>query len=52
MAVAGVIEPELQAAEAVRSARRPAADRTAYDLYLRAYAMTVHRPRASPRRCG
>ncbi len=41
MAVAGVIEPELQAAEAVRSARRPAADRTAYDLYLRAYAMTV-----------
>ena len=29
MAVAGVIEPELQAAEAVRSARRPAADRTA-----------------------
>jgi TolB-like protein len=40
-AVAGVIEPTLQAAEAARAARRPPADLTAYDLYLRAYAMTL-----------
>ena len=37
--VAGVIEPALQAAETARSANRPSADLTAYDLYLRAYAM-------------
>ena len=37
--VAGVIEPALQAAETARSAGRPTADLTAYDLYLRAYAM-------------
>jgi len=37
--VAGVIEPSLQAAETARSAGRPTADLTAYDLYLRAYAM-------------
>jgi len=37
--VAGVIEPALQAAETVRSANRPTADLTAYDLYLRGYAM-------------
>jgi TolB-like protein/class 3 adenylate cyclase len=37
--VAGVIEPTLQAAETARSAGRPTADLTAYDLYLRAYAM-------------
>ena len=37
--VAGVIEPTLQTAETVRSASRPTADLTAYDLYLRAYAM-------------
>jgi TolB-like protein/class 3 adenylate cyclase len=37
--VAGVIEPALQAAEAARSADRPTADLTAYDLYLRGYAM-------------
>jgi adenylate cyclase len=37
--VAGVIEPALQAAETARSADRPTADLTAYDLYLRAYAM-------------
>jgi adenylate cyclase len=36
--VAGVIEPTLQAAEAARSAQRPATDATAYDLYLRALA--------------
>ena len=37
--VAGVIEPTLQAVEATRSAHRATADLTAYDLYLRAYAM-------------
>ena len=39
--VAGVIEPALQAAETVRSAARRTEDLTAYDLYLRAYAMTL-----------
>jgi adenylate cyclase len=39
ISVAGVIEPALQAAETVRSASRPTNDLTAYDLYLRAYAM-------------
>jgi len=39
--VAGIIEPALQAAETARSAARPTADLTAYDLYLRAYAMFV-----------
>ena len=38
VSVAGVIEPTLQVAEAARSARRPAWDVTAYDLYLRALA--------------
>jgi TolB-like protein len=37
--VAGVIEPALQAAETALSADRPTNDLTAYDLYLRAYAM-------------
>ncbi len=37
--VAGVIEPALQVAETARSASRPTTDLTAYDLYLRAYAM-------------
>jgi adenylate cyclase len=37
--VSGIIEPALQAAETARSARHPTADLTAYDLYLRAYAM-------------
>jgi TolB-like protein len=37
--VAGVIEPELQAAETARAARRPTADLTAYDAYLRAFAI-------------
>jgi hypothetical protein len=48
--VAGVIEPELQAAETARAARRPTADLTAYDAYLRAFAMlfssTKHIPPA------
>ena len=39
--VAGVIEPELQAAEAECSARRPTNDLTACDLYLRASAMVL-----------
>jgi adenylate cyclase len=39
--VAGVIEPALQAAEAVRSVNRPTTDLTAYDLYLRAYAVAI-----------
>ncbi len=37
--VAGAIEPALQAAETAHSAGRPTPDLTAYDLYLRAYAM-------------
>ena len=37
-AVAGVIEPTLQAAEARRATTRPTADLTAYDLYLRGAA--------------
>ncbi len=36
VSVAGVIEPALQAAETARSASRPTADLTAFDLYLRA----------------
>jgi adenylate cyclase len=39
--VAGVIEPALQATETARSAGRPTNDLTAYDLYLRSYAMTL-----------
>jgi adenylate cyclase len=39
ISAAGVIEPALQAAESARSAHRPTSDLTAYDLYLRAYAM-------------
>jgi adenylate cyclase len=40
VSVAGVIEPALQAAEMRRSAARPTADLTAYDLYLRALAFS------------
>ena len=46
--VAGVIEPALQAAEAARSAARPTTDLTAYDLYLRAYAMVLSPARDIP----
>jgi len=46
--VAGVIEPTLQAAETARSAGRPTADLTAYDLYLRAYAMVLSSARQIP----
>jgi TolB-like protein/class 3 adenylate cyclase len=41
VSVAGVIEPALQAAEAARSSNSPTTDLTAYDLYLRAYAMVI-----------
>jgi adenylate cyclase len=46
--VAGVIEPTLQAAETARSTGRPTADLTAYDLYLRAYAMVWSSARHIP----
>jgi adenylate cyclase len=46
--VAGVIEPALQAAETARLAGHPTADLTAYDLYLRAYAMTWSSARQIP----
>ena len=37
--VAGILEPALQTAETVRIAARPTDNLTAYDLYLRAYAL-------------
>jgi adenylate cyclase len=46
--VAGVIEPALLAAETRRSISRPTADLTAYDLYLRAYAMYLSSARQIP----
>jgi TolB-like protein len=46
--VAGVIEPALQAAETARSSRRATADLTAYDLYLRSYAMVWSSARQAP----
>jgi adenylate cyclase len=46
--VAGAIEPALQAAETVRTADRPTNDLTAYDLYLRAYAMVLSSTRQVP----
>ena len=46
--VAGVIEPALRAAETARSAGRPTNDLTAYDLYLRAYALVWSSARQSP----
>ena len=41
ISVAGVIEPALRDAELQRAVQRPAADLTAYDLYLRAIAELV-----------
>jgi TolB-like protein len=41
LAVAGVIEPTLQAAEAKRTVEYPTRDLTAHDLYLRAYAIVL-----------
>jgi len=52
LSVAGIIEPTLQAAEIRRSSERPTSDVTAYDLYLRAYAMVVSRRDESVKRCG
>ncbi|MFZ2005415.1 MAG: winged helix-turn-helix domain-containing protein [Stellaceae bacterium] len=46
--VAGVIEPALQAAEVARSAGRSTTDLTAYDLYLRGYAMVMSRSGQTP----
>jgi TolB-like protein/class 3 adenylate cyclase len=46
--VAGVIEPTLRAAETSRSAGRPTTDLTAYDLYLRGYAMVISSSRQTP----
>ena len=46
--VAGVIEPALQAAETARSANRPTNDLTAYDFYLRGYAMFFRRGKQIP----
>jgi TolB-like protein/class 3 adenylate cyclase len=46
--VAGVIEPALQTAETARSAARPTEDLTAYDLYLRAYAMVWSSVKQAP----
>jgi len=40
-AVAGVMEPTLQAAEGRRAAFRPTHDMTAYDLYLHGYAIAL-----------
>jgi TolB-like protein len=50
--VAGVIEPALQAAETARSVSRPTSDLTAYDLYLRAYAMALSSARQIPEALG
>jgi adenylate cyclase len=49
ISVAGVIEPALQAAETTRSTRRLTVDLTAYDLYLRAYAMILSSARLVPK---
>jgi len=46
--VAGVIEPALQAAEAARSSDRRIIDLTAYDLYLRAFALVAPSNRRAP----
>jgi tetratricopeptide (TPR) repeat protein len=48
VSVAGIIEPALQAAETARAVARPTSDLTAYDLYLRAYAMALSSARQIP----
>jgi TolB-like protein len=48
VSIAGVIEPALQVAETARLAKRPTDDLTAYDLYLRAYAMFFTSARQIP----
>jgi TolB-like protein/class 3 adenylate cyclase/Tfp pilus assembly protein PilF len=52
ISVAGVIEPTLQAVETARSAGRPTDDLTAYDLYLRAYAMLLASGKQIPQALG
>jgi TolB-like protein/class 3 adenylate cyclase len=47
--VAGIIEPALQAAETARSTDRATKDLTAYDLYLRGYAMALSSARHIPK---
>src|SRR3954454_15153606 len=46
--VAGLIEPTLQAAETARSVSRPTADLTAYDLYLRAFSVSISSDKHMP----
>ena len=46
--VVGVIEPALQVAETARSASRSTNDLTAYDLYLRGYAMCLSSAKQIP----
>jgi tetratricopeptide (TPR) repeat protein len=46
--IAGVIEPTLQAVETARSASRLTADLTAYDAYLRAYAIVMSSAKQVP----
>ena len=46
--VVGVIEPALQVAETARSASRSTNDLTAYDLYLRGYAMSLSSAKQIP----
>ena len=46
--VAGVIEPSRHAAETVRSVNRPTADLSAYDAYLRAFAMFMSSAKQIP----
>jgi adenylate cyclase len=46
--VVGVIEPALQAAEIDRGAHRPTNNLTAYDLYLRAFALAFASPTRVP----
>jgi adenylate cyclase len=48
LSVAGVIEPTLQVAETARSAGRTTKDLTAYDLYLRAYALYLSSAKQIP----
>jgi adenylate cyclase len=49
ISVAGAIEPALQAAETARATARPTNDLTAYDLYLRAYAIGLSSTREALR---
>jgi adenylate cyclase len=46
--VAGVIEPALQGAETARSVGRPTDDLTAYDAYLRAFAIVISSAKQIP----